>query len=107
MPCIACGVTMARMHFFKDLSLSAFTAGFVAVLVAWSTPGAAVLARAGAVGGISINEAIGAFLVCAALITLAAWTGWFERVMNRIPLALAAALLLQHLGRSSLMRNSV
>ena len=82
---------MARMHFFKDLSLSAFTAGFVAVLVAWSTPGAAVLARAGAVGGISINEAIGAFLVCAALITL----------------ALAAALLVQHLGRSSLMRNSV
>lgn len=144
---------MARMQFFKDLSLSAFTAGFVAVLVgftssvaivfqaaqafhatpemiaswmwalglgmglctlvpslwlrkpvmvAWSTPGAAVLASAGALGGFSMSEAVGAFIVCAVLITLAGWTGWFERVMNRIPLALASALLAGVLTRFGL-----
>jgi benzoate membrane transport protein len=141
------------MQFFKDLSLSAFTAGFVAVLVgftssvaivfqaaqalhaspdmiaswmwalglgmglctllpslwlkkpvmiAWSTPGAAVLATAGASGSFSIHEAVGAFMVCALLITLAGWTGWFERVMNRIPLALASALLAGVLARFGL-----
>ena len=141
------------MQFFKDISLSAFTAGFVAVLVgftssvalvfqaaqafhatpdmvaswmwalglgmglctlvpslwlkkpvmvAWSTPGAAVLASAGALGGFSMQEAVGAFMVCAALITLAGWTGWFERVMNRIPVALASALLAGVLARFGL-----
>jgi benzoate membrane transport protein len=140
-----------RMRFFKDLSLSAVTAGFVAVLVAftgsvaivfqaaqafgatpamisswiwalglgmglssalpslwlrkpvmiaWSTPGAAVLAVAGA--GHSMGEAIGAFIVCAVLITLAGATGWFERVMNRIPMAIASALLAGVLARFGL-----
>jgi len=141
------------MQYFKDLNLSAFTAGFVAVLVgftssvaivfqaaqafhatpemiaswmwalglgmglctllpslwwkkpvmvAWSTPGAAVLATAGLSGGFSMAEAVGAFMVCAALITLAGVTGWFERVMNRIPVALAAALLAGVLARFGL-----
>ena len=141
---------MPHMQFFKDLSLSAFTAGFVAVLVgftssvaivfqaaqafqatpaqitswmwalglgmglcslvpslllrkpvmvAWSTPGAAVLASAGLAGGFSMAEAVGAFMVCAALITLAGVTGWFERVMNRIPMEIAAALLAGVLAR--------
>ena len=61
------------------------------VLTAWSTPGAALLATSGA--GLSLSDAVGAFMVCAVLITLAGATGWFERVMNRIPQALAAALL--------------
>ncbi len=141
------------MRFLKDLSLSAFTAGFVAVLVgftssvaivfqaaqafnatpelisswmwalglgmglctaipslvlrqpvmvAWSTPGAAVLATAGLAGGFSMAEAVGAFLVCGALITLAGITGWFERVMNRIPMAIASALLAGVLARFGL-----
>ena len=38
-------------------------------------------------------EAIGAFVVCGALITRVGVTGWFERVMNRIPLAIASAML--------------
>ena len=139
------------MRFFKDLSLSAFTAGFVAVLVgftssvaivfqaaqafgatpamitswmwalglgmglcsavpslywrkpvmiAWSTPGAAVLAVAGV--GYGMNEAVGAFIVCAVLITLAGATGWFERVMNKIPMAIASALLAGVLARFGL-----
>jgi benzoate membrane transport protein len=61
------------------------------VLTAWSTPGAALLATAGA--GVSMAEGIGAFVVCGLLITAAGATGWFARVMDRIPQALAAALL--------------
>ena len=138
------------MRFFQDLSLSAATAGFVAVLVgftssvalvfqaaqafgatpgqvtswiwalglgmglcslvpslllrqpvmvAWSTPGAAVLATAGVAGGFSMGEAVGAFMACALLITLAGVTRWFERVMNRIPMEIAAALLAGVLAR--------
>ncbi|PUA97815.1 benzoate membrane transport protein [Acidovorax sp. 107] len=141
------------MQFFKDLSLSTAVAGFVAVLVgftssvaivfqaaqafgatpaqitswmwalglgmglcslvpslilrqpvmvAWSTPGAAVLATAGLAGGFSMGEAIGAFMLSALLITLAGATGWFERVMNRIPMEIAAALLAGVLARFGL-----
>ena len=139
------------MRFFKDLNLPAFTAGFVAVLVgftssvaivfqaalafgatpeiisswmwalglgmglctaipslilrmpvmiAWSTPGAAVLAVAGA--GYGLGEAVGAFMLSAAAIALAGMTGWFERVMNRIPMAIASALLAGVLARFGL-----
>jgi benzoate membrane transport protein len=141
------------MRFFRDLSLGAFTAGFVAVLVgftssvaivfqaalafkatpaqisswmwalglgmglcslvpslilrkpvmvAWSTPGAAVLATAGLAGGFSMAEAVGAFMVCAAAIAVCGATGWFERVMNRIPVAIASALLAGVLARFGL-----
>lgn len=132
------------MHFFRDLSPAAFAAGFVAVLVgftssvalvfqaaqafqatpaqitswiwalglgmglcslvpslllrmpvmvAWSTPGAAVLATAGLAGGFSMGEAVGAFIASAVLIIVAGATGWFERIMNRIPMEIASALL--------------
>lgn len=145
------------MRFFKDLSLSAFTAGFVAVLVgftssvalvfqaaqsftadpqiisswmwalglgmglsswlpslwwrrpvmvAWSTPGAAVLAAAGLGGGFSMGEAVGAFMVCASLIVLFGATGWFERLLNRIPVAIASALLAGVLTRFGLQAFS-
>ena len=69
------------------------------VMVAWSTPGAAVLATAGLEGGFSMAEAVGAFMVCALLITVVGVTGWFERVMNRIPTEIAAALLAGVLAR--------
>ena len=138
------------MQFFKDVNASAFTAGFVAVLVgftssvaivfqaalafnatpaqiaswmwalgigmglctllpslyykkpimvAWSTPGAAVLATAGMAGGFSMADAVGAFIACAALITLFGITGWFEKLMARIPVAIASALLAGVLAR--------
>ena len=138
------------MQFFKDLSPAALTAGFVAVLVgftssvaivfqaalafgatqaqisswmwslglgmglctavpslllrkpvmvAWSTPGAAVLATAGMTGGFSMPEAVGAFMLCAVLITLSGATGWFERVMNHQPMAIASGLLAGVLAR--------
>ena len=136
------------MRFFRDWSVSAFSAGFVAVLVgftssiaivfqaalafgatpdimaswmwaiglgmglctlvpslwlrkpvmvAWSTPGAAVLASAA--GGFHMNDAVGAFMMCAALIVLVGATGWFERLMDRIPSAIASALLAGVLAR--------
>jgi benzoate membrane transport protein len=67
------------------------------VLTAWSTPGAALLASAGP--GVTMAQAVGAFMVCALLITLAGLSGGFARVMGRIPQALAAALLAGVLGR--------
>lgn len=132
------------MQFFKDISLSAFVAGFVAVLVgftssvaivfqaaqgfgatpaqitswiwalglgmglcsllpslvlrkpvmvAWSTPGAAVLATAGVAGGFSMGEAVGAFMVCSVLVVLVGVSGLLERVADRIPSEIASALL--------------
>jgi len=61
------------------------------IVTAWSTPGAALLATS--LQGHSIEVATGAFVFSAALITLCGITGWFERVMQRIPLPLAAAML--------------
>ena len=138
------------MQFFKDLSWSTFTAGFVAVLVgftssiaivfqaaqafgatqemlaswvwaisigmglttaipslmlrkpvmvAWSTPGAAVLASAGLAGGFSMGQAVGAFMASAALIVLIGASGWFEALTKRIPLSIASALLAGVLAR--------
>jgi benzoate membrane transport protein len=136
--------------FFRDLSLSALIAGFVAVLVgftssvvivfaaaqalgatpaqatswiwalglgmgitsiglslwyrqpvltAWSTPGAALIAGT---SGVAMGEAIGAFVICGVLIMLAGATRAFERVMDRIPQAIAAALLAGVLARFGL-----
>ncbi len=68
------------------------------VLTAWSTPGAALLAGM-AGSGIGMAEATGAFLVCGALIVVAGASGAFARVMDRIPQALAAALLAGVLAR--------
>ena len=61
------------------------------VVTAWSTPGAAMLITSAA--GVSMPEAIGAFLVCGALITLCGFTGWFERAMSRIPISIASGML--------------
>jgi len=69
------------------------------VLTAWCTPGAALLA---ATHGVSLAEATGAFIVCAALITLAGVSGLFERVMDKVPMAVAAALLAGVLTRFGL-----
>lgn len=63
----------------------------VPVATAWSTPGAAMLITTAA--GVPLPEATGAFLFSALLITLCGFTGWFERALSRIPLAIAAAML--------------
>ena len=61
------------------------------IITAWSTPGAALLATS--LQGISLPEAIGAFIFSAILITLSGISGWFERIMDRVPLPIAAAML--------------
>ncbi|MEQ1684292.1 MAG: benzoate/H(+) symporter BenE family transporter [Burkholderiaceae bacterium] len=72
------------------------------VMVAWSTPGAAVLATAGIAGGFGMAEATGAFIVCAALIVLFGVTGWFEKLLARLPVPIASALLAGVLTRFGL-----
>jgi benzoate membrane transport protein len=77
------------------------------VMVAWSTPGAAVLATAAVAASndgqaFSMGQAVGAFMVCALLITLFGVTGWFERLMGRIPMPIASALLAGVLARFGL-----
>jgi benzoate membrane transport protein len=69
------------------------------VLTAWSTPGAALLAST---AGVEMPEAIGAFIVCGLLITLAGASGLFEKLMDRIPVAIASALLAGVLARFGL-----
>jgi len=61
------------------------------IVTAWSTPGAALLVTSTA--GLSIQEATGAFVVSAALITLCGFSGWFERAMDRIPVPIASGML--------------
>lgn len=61
------------------------------LLTAWSTPGAAFLATS--LPGIPMQEAIGAFLFSALLITVCGVTGMFERLMRYIPSAIASAML--------------
>ncbi len=61
------------------------------VVTAWSTPGAAMLISSAA--GLPLSDAIGAFVLCALLITAAGFSGFFERMIDRIPIALASGML--------------
>lgn len=61
------------------------------IITAWSTPGAALLVTS--LPGLSMPQAIGAFLFSALLITLCGVTGLFARLMHKIPASLAAAML--------------
>ena len=61
------------------------------VIVAWSTPGAALLAAGWA--SYSYPEAIGAFIFAAVAITLCGATGLFGALMERIPASVVAAML--------------
>ncbi len=72
------------------------------ILIAWSTPGAAVIASAAAEGHLTLPQAVGAFISCAAMITLAGFSGGFEKIMNRLPLPMASALLAGVLSKFAL-----
>ena len=61
------------------------------VLTAWSTPGAALLATS--LHGVPMAQALGVFVFASLLAALAGFSGWFERLMHRIPRALAAGML--------------
>lgn len=61
------------------------------VMIAWSTPGAALLISS--LPGVPYSEAIGAYIICSGLIVICGLTGSFDRIMRRIPGSIAAALL--------------
>ncbi len=61
------------------------------VLTAWSTPGAALLITG--VGGLPMPEIIGAFVLTGIAIVAIGLSGAFDRLMKRLPTALAAAML--------------
>ena len=63
----------------------------VPILVAWSTPGAALLIAN--TQHFTLNEAIAGFMFSALLIFLCGMTGWFEKLMNKLPFQLASAML--------------
>jgi benzoate membrane transport protein len=63
----------------------------IPVMFAWSTAGGAILITS--LSGVQINETIGAFLFSATLIFLCGITGFFEKIMKRIPVAIASAML--------------
>lgn len=63
----------------------------VPILTGWSTPGAALLATS--LSGISMPDAIGAFVFAAFLTFLSGITGLFEKAINHIPKSLTAAML--------------
>jgi len=73
------------------LSIGLSLAFKMPVLIAWSTPGAALLITSTA--GFTINQAIGSFMVCALLIFLSGISGWFEKLLTKIPKPLANAML--------------
>lgn len=61
------------------------------ILIAWSTPGAALLIIN--VQGVSFNEAIAGFMFSATLTFICGISGVFEKLLNKIPYQLATAML--------------
>lgn len=62
------------------------------ILTAWSTPGAALIA-ASAGAGLTIETAVGAFVVAASLILLTSLVGPLARLIERLPVPIASAML--------------
>lgn len=79
--CVAMGV----------LTITMSTKYRIPIMVAWSTPGAALLISSAE--GFTLPQAIGAFLVSAVLVAISGFTGVFEKIMNRVPQGLSAGLL--------------
>ncbi len=71
------------------------------VMVAYSTPGAAILATLKP-GEFTMAQGVGAFIICAVMIAVVGFSGIFEKLMDRIPVSLASALLAGALTRFAL-----
>ncbi|MGA8883069.1 MAG: benzoate/H(+) symporter BenE family transporter [Acinetobacter sp.] len=61
------------------------------VATSWSTAGLALILATGS--GYSLNEAIGAFLICGLLTAVLGFLGIFEKVLSYIPQSLTSAML--------------
>lgn len=63
----------------------------VPVITAWSTPGAALLVSM--LPTVSLPQAIGAYVVASLIIAVVGLSGAFDKLMSRLPKAIAAAML--------------
>src|SRR5450830_1006722 len=63
----------------------------IPVITAWSTPGAALLVSM--LPTVSFAEAIGAYVVASVIILAVGLSGAFDKLMSRLPKAIAAAML--------------
>jgi len=63
----------------------------VPVVTAWSAPGTALLVTL--FPGLSLNEAVGAYLTAAAVIFVVGITGSFDRIIQAIPPGIASAMM--------------
>lgn len=63
----------------------------VPIIIAWSAPGSALLVAL--LPDISMNEAVGAYLLSSLIIFLVGISGAFDRVISKLPAAIAAAML--------------
>lgn len=72
-----------------SIVLSLFTR--IPVIVAWSTPGAALLVAS--LGGFNFAEAVGAFLAASVAAAIFGWTGWFGLLLAKVPGPVLQALL--------------
>ncbi|MGO4890761.1 benzoate/H(+) symporter BenE family transporter [Flavobacterium sp. W21_SRS_FM6] len=61
------------------------------IIIAWSTPGAALLATS--LTNINIEQAIGVFVFVACLILITGLSGLFDTLTKRLPLPIAGAML--------------
>lgn len=63
----------------------------VPIVIAWSAPGSALLVTL--LPGITLNQAVGAYLVANAIILLVGLSGAFDRIIGKLPAAISAAML--------------
>ncbi|MEH6386484.1 benzoate/H(+) symporter BenE family transporter [Pseudomonas profundi] len=63
----------------------------VPVIIAWSAPGSALLVSL--LPEVSLNEAVGAYIVASVIIFIVGVTGAFDRIISKLPAAIAAGML--------------
>lgn len=78
---LSMGITSIALSFYYRIP----------ILIAWSTPGAALLIAN--TQNFNLNEAIAGFMFSALLIFMCGITGWFEKLVNKLPFQLASAML--------------
>ncbi len=61
------------------------------IVIAWSTPGAALMATS--LAGQRLSDVIGAFVFVALLTIIVGVSGWFSKLMAKIPMSIAGAML--------------
>lgn len=63
----------------------------VPIIIAWSAPGSALLVTM--LPDVSMNQAVGAYLVSSVIILLVGLSGAFDKIIRRVPAAISAAML--------------